>query len=122
LLATANAKNSQVFELLNRLSLPGFSRDNWKSTIRNEVSVCDSYRDLEPWYGAETADIVYEDSQTVLTRLLISKGYLPSSWSDQHPTYYIEVKTTVGPCDMDFYMSGKQYRRVSVNDISNGEI
>ncbi|EDN02425.1 predicted protein [Histoplasma mississippiense (nom. inval.)] len=47
--------------------------------------------------GSETADLVFDDSSSALTSLLIRAGYLPpDSWRGARPTYYIEVKTTTG--------------------------
>ncbi|KAL4748237.1 hypothetical protein BDW72DRAFT_214996 [Aspergillus terricola var. indicus] len=64
-----------VFELLLRLSLPGFTCANWRSTIH----------------------IVYDDTDPVFTRTLVNIGLLRgSNWLDATPTYYIEVKTTTG--------------------------
>ncbi|KAL2217726.1 hypothetical protein M432DRAFT_591938 [Thermoascus aurantiacus ATCC 26904] len=66
-----------IFELLLRLGLPRFGRNNWQSTIRKVVQIHHDYRDLEPWNGAKTADITYQDSDSVFTNLLIDNGYLP---------------------------------------------
>lgn len=96
------------------MGLPGFSASNWKSTIRKEVRVHDKYRDLEPWSGFETADIIYTDSEGDLTKLLIDKGYLENeTWENVRPTYYLEVKTTTRNYDEPFYMSDNQRQRVS---------
>lgn len=66
-----------------------------------------------PGMGAETADIVYHDSDSVLTSILINEGYLPRSPRDDFtPTYYIEVKTTTAACETPFFMSNSQYLRV----------
>ncbi|KAG2027473.1 hypothetical protein GB937_001217 [Aspergillus fischeri] len=102
-----------VFELLSSSNLPGFSRDNWRSTIRKHISVHPDYHDLAPWYGFETADVVYRDTSSTLTTTLIDAGYLPHArWHGSNPTYYIEVKTTRGECDSAFFMSKSQYRRM----------
>jgi hypothetical protein len=49
------------------------------------------------------------------TALLIDRGYLDSEeWADKRPKYFIEVKTTTGPLGHPFFMSKRQYERVSV--------
>ncbi|KUL86125.1 hypothetical protein ZTR_07715 [Talaromyces verruculosus] len=111
-----------VFEILSRLTpvLPGFSRDNWQSTIRHYVSIHDEYADLTPWVGRETADITYHDSDGILTNLLVDKGYLAASpWLGRRPRYFLEVKATTGDCDSAFYMSKHQYARMQT--YSNGD-
>jgi hypothetical protein len=107
---------AQVFELLSHLtpSLPGFSRANWRSTIRSYVTSHPEYSNLHPWNGIETADIMYADHDSTLTNLLIDNGYLASdTWAGARLQYYIEVKTTTGACDTPFYMSKRQYKMVS---------
>ncbi|PGH03863.1 hypothetical protein GX51_03851 [Blastomyces parvus] len=102
-----------VFELLQTLNLPDFGRHNWKSTIRREVTVHPDYQDLAPWNGVETADLVYKDSSSALTSLLISAGYLSlDSWRGARPTYFMEVKTTTGENNTRFFMSKGQYQRM----------
>ncbi len=67
-----------------------------------------------PWNARETADIVYDDVEGNLTRWLIDGGHLAEhEWQRARPQYFLEVKTTTGPCDWPFYMSKKQYERVS---------
>ncbi|KAF5624990.1 ATPase-like ATP-binding domain protein [Fusarium sp. NRRL 52700] len=84
-----------VFELLSCLNLP-----NWNH-----------YTNLQAWMGRETADLVYVDTEGHLTNTLIGCGYLGhDEWHGARPKYYIEVKTTTGPCSTAFYMSGKQYQ------------
>ena len=74
----------------------------------------DKYRELTPWRGAETADIVYEDTDSRMTSVLIARGYLDlDTWAGQCPKYYLEVKTTTGDYDARFYASKAQYKRVS---------
>lgn len=103
----------KVYEMLLKDGLPGFSHFNWASTMRKEVGVHPKYSSLQPWIGSETSDITYQDSRSVLTALLIRKGYLDASvWALSDPTYYIEVKTTVRNFAERFYMSGAQYDRV----------
>lgn len=113
--ATLTNVIKQVFEVLSRLdsALPDFSRGNWQSTIRDYVRVHDEYSDMQPWQGMETADFRYTDTNGTLTSFLINKGYLRSNvWSGKRPEYYLEVKSTSGPCETAFYMSKYQYKRV----------
>lgn len=105
----------QVFELLLTERLPNFTRANWQSTIRNHVSVHSDYQDMRPWHGVETADIVYPDTSSSLTSILVETGHLTEEWAGMHPTYYVEVKTTTGECDAAFFMSRAQYMRVCVH-------
>ncbi|KAJ5533062.1 hypothetical protein N7494_009614 [Penicillium frequentans] len=110
-----------VFERLLQLDLPGFSRSNWKSTIRKNVNVHPDYHNIAPWNGFETADIVYHDSDSVLTSILINEGYLSGSpRSNFTPTYYIEVKTTTAECETPFFMSNSQYMRMQSYVLSPG--
>ncbi|KAJ5564354.1 hypothetical protein N7513_000596 [Penicillium frequentans] len=110
-----------VFERLLQLDLPGFSRLNWKSTIRKNVNVHPDYHNIAPWNGFETADIVYHDSDSVLTSILINEGYLSGSPRINFtPTYYIEVKTTTAECETPFFMSNSQYMRMQSYVLSPG--
>ncbi|KAK7756612.1 hypothetical protein SLS62_001449 [Diatrype stigma] len=104
-----------VFELLSSLSPPlsGFTRDNWKSTIRGFASVHPDYTDIDGWSGTETADIVYDDEQGTLTEILMGKGVLTAEYRGRCPRYYIEVKTTPGSWDTPFFMSHSQYQKVN---------
>jgi hypothetical protein len=71
--------------------------------------------DMSEWNGRETADLTYKDVEGDFTAMLIDKGYLnQNDWQQARPLYYIEVKTTTGPCNIRFYMSKHQYKRVSV--------
>ncbi|RSL98875.1 hypothetical protein CEP52_010095 [Fusarium oligoseptatum] len=104
-----------VFELLKNLGpeLPGFSLENWRSTIRSYVSVHPDYTDIHPWNHRETSDLEYDDSEGALTELMIDNGYLERDvWENKKPKYYLEVKTTTGPCEAPFYMSKSQYRLI----------
>jgi len=108
----------KVFTLLNKLTLPNFSRSCWKSNIRHLVSVHEGYSDLGPWGGTETSDIVYFDSESTLTDLLIRQGYLTTNpWSRQTPTYYIEVKATMEDVDQPFYCSQPQFDRMEAMEL-----
>ena len=78
------------------------------------MTVHPAYTDLAAWEETETADLVYADTEGHLTNVLIGSGYLDhDEWHMARPKYYIEVKTTTGPCGTAFYMSGKQYQLVS---------
>ncbi|KAB8254531.1 hypothetical protein BDV32DRAFT_132200 [Aspergillus pseudonomiae] len=104
-----------VFELFTRLdpALTGWSEQNWQSKIRRYVTVHPDYSNMEPYYGRETADITYDDTEGGFTALLIDHGYLATEeWRDKRPKYYIEVKTTTGPLRTPFYMSKHQYERM----------
>ncbi|KAB8210439.1 hypothetical protein BDV34DRAFT_220576 [Aspergillus parasiticus] len=96
-----------IFEFL-LAELPGFNRANWRSNIRKRVSVHPEYQDLTPWNGAETADIIYHDSNAALTNTLIDAGYLSNAqWQGARPTYFIEVKTTTGELETSFFMNAE---------------
>ncbi|EXK44468.1 hypothetical protein FOMG_03182 [Fusarium oxysporum f. sp. melonis 26406] len=99
-----------VFELLSKLELRGCGRGNWQSTIRTYANIHLEYADLSHWPNRETADLVYSDTQGDLTRILVDAEILSGDWSARLPKYYIQVKTTTGPCGTPFYMSGNQYR------------
>ena len=105
---------AQVFELLSRLEtrLPGFGRSNWKSTIRRHVTIHEDYHDMEPWKGAETADITYDDINGEFTKLLVENEYLERHWMGAKPKYYLEVKATTKECGTRFFVSKSQYQRV----------
>ncbi|KZF20943.1 hypothetical protein L228DRAFT_223072 [Xylona heveae TC161] len=115
-----------VFELLSCLNPPlqGWSRENWQSTIRRYVTIHPEYADMHDWNGRETADITYNDTAGELTAMLADCGYLEydDDWQNASPKYYIEVKTTTGPCHTPFYMSKHQYKRMrdihDANDCS----
>lgn len=98
--------------MLQRLALPNFGTSNWKSTIRKETRVCEKYRNLDPWIGVETSNIVYKDTTGALGNILVNKGYIPSVPSGS-PTYYLEVNTRTGQCNEPFLLSAAQYRPVS---------
>ncbi|KAH6876838.1 hypothetical protein B0T10DRAFT_497374, partial [Thelonectria olida] len=107
-----------IFELLSHLSpeLPGFGRNNWKSTIRSYVTGHPDYNDMSPWNGRETADITYQDVSGALTSLLADAGHMDTWDADRvrqaRPEFFIEVKSTTGPFETPFYMSKAQYRRM----------
>ncbi|KAH6874355.1 hypothetical protein B0T10DRAFT_205754 [Thelonectria olida] len=100
-----------VFELLSQLEMPGWDRANWQSTIRTYVTIHPDYTNMESWNRRETADLVYIDTAGHFTDTLIGCGYLDhDEWHGARPKYYIEVKTTTGPCHTPFYLSGNQYQ------------
>lgn len=94
-------------------ALPGWSRDNWQSTVRHHASIHPDYNSLGSWYGTEQGDLFFDDVTGKFTSFLIEKGYLEESWRKERPEYYIEVKTTTSArLDTPFYMSKHQYARV----------
>jgi hypothetical protein len=40
------------------------------------VNIHEDHHDLEPWKGAETADITYNDTDGDFTKLLVENKYL----------------------------------------------
>ncbi|SPN99278.1 uncharacterized protein DNG_02315 [Cephalotrichum gorgonifer] len=112
-----------VFELLSALSLSGWSRANWPSTIRHYTTLHRDYEDMEPWHGRETADLTYDDTNGDLTEVLINAGYLEEDeWQDARPKYLLEVKSTTGPCETPFYVSKYQYQRMRSMHHSQREV
>ena len=107
--------------MLSKQNLGDFGWHNWRSTIRKYVCVHEKYREMEPWRGRETADIVYEDvgPEYRFTALLARLGYLRAATPSPGTvlTYYLEVKTTPHECDTRFYMSKAQYSRVSITTL-----
>ncbi|KAH4095486.1 hypothetical protein HBH46_167370 [Parastagonospora nodorum] len=114
------AGEAYVFELLTILNIPNFTEANWRSTIRGELSRSTRFADMTNWTGQETADIVYKDTSGELTQYLRdhSEGDFPPQIREDHSfdecpiEYYLEVKSTTGPCGTRFYMSGGQYKRM----------
>lgn len=106
--------------MLSALGIPHFGEGNWRSTIRGELARSPRFANMANWTGRETADIVYNDDSGQLTQYLRdhSEGIFPFQIHEgrnfqTHPIeYYLEVKTTVGPCGTRFYMSSGQYKRV----------
>lgn len=106
--------------MLSEIGLDGFSLDNWRSTIRGELSRYPKYAGLKDWEGRETADIVYQDCDGMLTEWLsiLCTGDFPDSvieqeYAEQPIEYYFEVKTTTDACETRFFLSAGQYKRVS---------
>lgn len=67
---------------------------------------------MTPGIGGNT--FTYSDSEGILTKLFVDKGYLDAAlWLDRRPLYYIDVKSTTGPCDDAFSMSAFEYGTVN---------
>jgi len=97
-------------------SIPGleFGLQNWRSHIRGYAQVLPEYVELSAWPAPETSDIVYDDTNGVFTRLMISLGYLNAEhWAGKTPQYYIEVKCTMGSCATPCIVSQNQVDLVS---------
>ena len=64
------------------------------------------------WPGRrETSNLMYNDTDRILTRYLINADYLDTNiWADATPWYLMEVKTTTGDFSDRLYMSSNQYR------------
>jgi hypothetical protein len=76
------------------------------------VTVQENYRDMELWRGAETADIIYDDTEGEFTKLLISNGHMDRSiWARVTPKYFLEMKATTKECATWFFLSKSQYQR-----------
>ncbi|KAJ2988191.1 hypothetical protein NUW58_g4109 [Xylaria curta] len=109
-----------VFGILSALrpELPGFTRDVWKSDIRDKVAEHPAYHYLRAprvkEKEKETSDIVYADAAGVFTATLIKHGYLDEErWGGHKPKYYIEVRTTIALCDSgSFSCSSEEYTRM----------
>ncbi|KAF9762845.1 hypothetical protein IL306_003313 [Fusarium sp. DS 682] len=104
-----------VFELLKSLEpkLPGFALNNWKSTLRHYAQAHPEYAEIQSPSGRETSDLIYDDVEGVLTKLLIDNGYLSKEeWENERPRYLLEVKSTTGPCHAPFFVSKRQYQRI----------
>jgi hypothetical protein len=104
--------------------LGDFTLDNWRSTIRGELSRYPKYAGITNWQGRETADIVYKDCDGGLTEWLVEHctGGYPAGddereFAEQPIEYFFEVKSTTGPCESRFFLSTGQYKRVSYLDI-----
>ncbi|KIW28150.1 uncharacterized protein PV07_07832 [Cladophialophora immunda] len=112
-----------VYELLLSLDLPGFrtaDHRNWRSTIRKHVRAIHEYQNLLEYDGPDM-DIVYKDTTGKFSTWLKENGWGESpGFIDAAPpvtptspiTYYIEVKSTPGPCGKPMKMSNAQYQRM----------
>jgi hypothetical protein len=76
------------------------------------VTVHEDYYGMDAWKGAETADITYDDTKGVFTKLLVENEYLDDFWIGAKPKYYLEVKATTKECGTRFFISKSQYQRV----------
>ncbi|CAG5182746.1 uncharacterized protein ALTATR162_LOCUS10314 [Alternaria atra] len=118
-----------VFEELSALNLADFTRNNWRSTIRGELSRYHGYAGIANWEGRETADIVYKDCDGRLTRWLKGNctGGYPAGFRNrdfaEHPIeYYFEVKSTTGACGSRFFLSTGQYKLMREMTIQTGQL
>lgn len=103
-----------MFTILSCIQDLEFDLPNWRSNIRGYAHLLPEHRELEAWPGSETSDIVYDDTDGVFTRLMISLGYLNSNhWAGKTPRYYIEVKCTTGDCKTPYIVSQNQLDLVS---------
>jgi hypothetical protein len=103
-----------VFKILSSIPDLGLDLDNWRSGIRGYARVLPEYAGLRPWPERETSDIVYDDINGTLTRLMISLGYLNADkWAGKIPKYYIEVKCTREGCATPLIVSHNQVNLVS---------
>lgn len=105
-------------------ALPSFGVANWQSNIHGYARAHPEYIAISSWGGSETADITYRDDNGALTSFLVDKGYLEGFDVERlrqaKPLYYLEVKSTPYPYETSFFMSNKQYRRVSLPGDSPG--
>ncbi|KAH7082057.1 hypothetical protein FB567DRAFT_581505 [Paraphoma chrysanthemicola] len=109
-----------IFTLLSSINIPNFNESNWPSTIRSELIGHYGFQDLTAWHGRETSDLVYTDTDGTFTKYLRQncEGGFPTGIYQTRDLrtspieYYLEVKSTTGPCGTRFYMSGKQYDRM----------
>lgn len=86
-----------------------FSEHNWQSKIRGFVNVLEEYSDLANWPGPETSDIVFDDTNFDLYKILRDLGYFAQGELPKRAfRFQIEVKTTVLRLEEEFHMSQKQ--------------
>ncbi|KAB8616631.1 hypothetical protein FH972_025966 [Carpinus fangiana] len=107
----------QAFETLLEQNLPDFTRNQWQSTIRHLVNRVEGYRDLAKW-GGDDQDIVYLDKTGNLGSWLREHNHR-SIPNFPRPApggirFWIEVKSTIGPCSNPVFMSSAQYRRRAI--------
>ena len=85
----------------------------WDSNMRNWIKQHPIFLEWPDWEGAETADIIYQDTKGDFTNHLIDNGYLDGKlWRGQRPEYLIEVKSSLSNTNKEFYLSSNQYERV----------
>ncbi|OAG34109.1 hypothetical protein AYO21_11750 [Fonsecaea monophora] len=109
-----------VYEILGAL-LPGtLGLDNWQSKIRHLVRAHKQYEHVTRWTQRETADMMYSDQNNSLRTLFRTRplGDVFPDWApdwlaadDENPPleWLFEVKTSLGPCETEFYMSPHQH-------------
>lgn len=103
-----------MFTILSCIQDLDFGLENWRSNIRGYASILPEYQGLRAWPESETSDIVYDDTNGIFTRLMISLGYLNvDHWVGKTPKYHIEVKCTMGPCATPCIVSQNQVNLVS---------
>ena len=103
--------------------MPGFTRDNWQSTIRSLVDVLPEYSDLDNWCFPEVSDIVYATGSNRFEAFLRENAFNSFPQWDDLPTsdpikYLIEVKTTTRLSSVPFYMSPNQYQLMERHRLS----
>ncbi|KIW23153.1 uncharacterized protein PV07_11373 [Cladophialophora immunda] len=113
-----------VYEMLKHMLGDEFGLQNWQSNIRYLVQAHESYRHVTRRSGPETADIVFcHQGKSVEFQFLDSWTTVSDVFQDWYPPWYrdsdnlsqtplewlFEVKTTLGPCETEFYMSPNQY-------------
>ncbi|KIX03638.1 uncharacterized protein Z518_07191 [Rhinocladiella mackenziei CBS 650.93] len=105
-----------VYEVLKHMLGDEFGLPNWQSNIRYLVQAHESYRHVTRWSEPETADIVFYDQDKNLEfQFSHSWNTVSDVFQDWYPPpktpleWLFEVKTTLGPCETEFYMSPNQY-------------
>jgi hypothetical protein len=83
---------------------------HWTSRNRNSLFPNDPFDGREK----DFADFTYPDSNGKLTSLLAEHGFIrtPGFWSNNPPTYHLEVKSTTEACAEPFFMSNNQVDKV----------
>ncbi|KIW74784.1 hypothetical protein Z517_11554 [Fonsecaea pedrosoi CBS 271.37] len=109
-----------VYEILGAL-LPGtFGLDNWQSKIRHLVRAHKQYENVTRWTQREVAAMMYSDQNNSLRTLFRTRplGDVFPDWApdwlaadDENPPLecLFKVKTSLGPCETEFYMSPHQH-------------
>jgi hypothetical protein len=112
-----------VYTVFQNLALTGFDESCWISRIRHLIAVNNQYSEIiTPRTENEVTDLVYSDREGKLTAILIEAGYLASSsWGGCTPTYHIEVKTTMGNMNYQFFCSQAQFECMESMEFSDGE-
>ena len=89
------------------MRLPNFTSSNWTSNLRQS-------RGFTPYPTEALADFTYEDRYGLLTEWLFGVA-CKERWREQYPTFYMEVKATMGSVGEPFHMSAKQMNSVSID-------